>query len=160
MSSVSSSPCFCVLRANYFALHGLVWVRARKSSPCALNTPQIRHYCACWASFSHQPAAPKPCRRRGALQARYDGVFCAMRSAASACRRRVAPLHGAIPPDWRQRGQGLRGCGRQSADPLGEKRRKRPILAEWVCVLADSASGMVWYSHASDATAPPKRCRT
>ena len=25
--------------------------------------------------------------------------FCAMRRALTACRRRVAPLHGAIPPD-------------------------------------------------------------
>ena len=32
------------------ALEGLR-LHARKSSPCALTTPQIRRFCACWASF-------------------------------------------------------------------------------------------------------------
>lgn len=48
-----------------------------------------------------------------------------MRSALSACRRRVAPLHGVIPPDWRRRGRGSWWCGRQSADPLGENAETR-----------------------------------
>ena len=33
VSSVSTSPCFCVLCAILFALLGLMWVRARNSSP-------------------------------------------------------------------------------------------------------------------------------
>ena len=52
--------------------------------------------------------APSPPRHRGqalraatpsgALQTGGRWGFCAMRSALSACRRRVAPLHGVIPP--------------------------------------------------------------
>ena len=34
-----------------------------------------------------------------------------------------------------------RCCG-QSADPLGERRPKTTVLAEWVCTLADSLSGV------------------
>ena len=28
-------------------------------------------------------------------------------------------------------------CARQTADPLGEKRWKQAVLAEWVCTLAE-----------------------
>ena len=38
---VSASPCLRVLCAKFFALRGLMWVRARKSSPCALKTPEF-----------------------------------------------------------------------------------------------------------------------
>ena len=41
----------------------------------------------------------------------------------------------------------MRWCGRQSAAPLGEKRRKSPVFAEWVCVLADSVSVVACWSH-------------
>ena len=34
---VSTSPCFCVLCAKLVAPLGLMWVRARKSSPCVLT---------------------------------------------------------------------------------------------------------------------------
>ena len=37
--------------AKKFALLDLMCVRARKSSPCSLITPQIRRFCACWANF-------------------------------------------------------------------------------------------------------------
>ena len=39
-----------------------------------------------------------PCPRRSPRRWRWG--FCAMRSAAGACCRRVAALDGAIPPDW------------------------------------------------------------
>ena len=31
----------------------------------------------------------------------------------------------------------VEGCGRQTADPLGEKSPKTAVLAEWVCDLAE-----------------------
>ena len=49
--SVSMSPCCRASCAKKFALRGLMWVCARNSSPCALKTAKIRHFCACWASF-------------------------------------------------------------------------------------------------------------
>ena len=49
--SVSMSPCCCASCAKKFALRGLMWVCARNSSPCALKTAKIRHFCACWESF-------------------------------------------------------------------------------------------------------------
>ena len=51
MVLVSMSPRFCVLCAIFVALLGLVWVRARKSSPSALKTPQIRRFCAVLGEF-------------------------------------------------------------------------------------------------------------
>ena len=54
-------PRGCVLCANLFALRGQMWVRARKSSPCALKTPQIRRFCACWASFFAEKPLWRPC---------------------------------------------------------------------------------------------------
>jgi len=40
-----------VLSAKKFALRRCVIVKARKSSPCALKTPQNRRLMARWASF-------------------------------------------------------------------------------------------------------------
>ena len=51
VSLVSTSPCRRVLCAKKFAPRGLMWVRARKSSPSALKTPQFWCFWACWASF-------------------------------------------------------------------------------------------------------------
>ena len=53
----------------------------------------------------------------------------------------------AIPPDWWRRGRGSRRCGRQSADPLGENSQITTVVAEWVCVLGATMSGMVCWSH-------------
>ena len=39
------------LGAKKFAPRRCVIAKARKSSPCALKTPQIWRFCACWASF-------------------------------------------------------------------------------------------------------------
>ena len=49
----------------------------------------------------------------------------------------------AIPPDWWRRGRGSSRCGRQSADPLDENSQITTVVAEWVCVLADSVSVVV-----------------
>ena len=51
VSLVSTSPRGCVLCAKKFAPRGLMWVRARKSSPSALKTPQFWCFWACWANF-------------------------------------------------------------------------------------------------------------
>ena len=65
-----------------------------------------------------------------------------MRSPLAACRRRVGGLHGVIPPARWRRGLGLERCCGQCADPLGERHPKTTDLAEWVCTLADSLSGV------------------
>ena len=50
-------------------------------------------------------------------------------------------------PDWWRRGRDLRGCGRQSAAPLGENSQMTMVLVEWVCVLAGSVSVVVRCSY-------------
>ena len=128
---------------------GFIW--AQKSSPSALKTPQIRRFCACWASFfaerpleapcwasffAEEPlegpcwasifaptgAAPKCRRCRGALQGDCGGGF----APCEALCRRVAGVSEAwmasFPADWWRRGRDLRWCGRQSADPLDKSR--------------------------------------
>ena len=53
---VSSSPCFCVLCAKFFALHGPgVCVSAKKFALHAQNG-QKTLFQACWASFLRVPA--------------------------------------------------------------------------------------------------------
>ena len=53
---VSTSPCFCVLCAIFFALLGLMWVRARKISPCVLTMAKNWRLMARWASiFAETP---------------------------------------------------------------------------------------------------------
>ena len=47
------------------------------------------------------------------------------------------------------RARDLRGCGRQSADPLGDKSPKATVLAEWDCALVDVVSVVVYWSHAN-----------
>ena len=47
--------------AKKFALRRCVIAKARKSSPCALKTPQIRRFCACWASFFAERLLEGPC---------------------------------------------------------------------------------------------------
>ncbi len=61
-----------------------------------------------------------PCHRRSPRRWRWG--YCAIRSLLAACRRRVAPLHGAIPPDWRRRVRGSRWYSAHIADHLGGKR--------------------------------------
>ena len=108
---VSTSPCCLALCAKKFALRCCVIVQARKSSPCALTTPQNQRFYACWASFfAEMPLkgpcwasffapigpAPRSCRRRGARGWLRWG-FCSIRSWLAACRRRVVPLVTPFP---------------------------------------------------------------
>lgn len=51
MLLVSKSPCGCAMCAKKFALRGLVWARARKSSPCKPKMPEKRCFQARWANF-------------------------------------------------------------------------------------------------------------
>ena len=48
---VSMSLCFCVLCAVFVALLGLMWVRARKGSPCVLTMAKYWRLMARWASI-------------------------------------------------------------------------------------------------------------
>ena len=48
---VSTSPRCRASRAKKIALRRCAIVKARNSSPCALKTAKIRHFCACWESF-------------------------------------------------------------------------------------------------------------
>ena len=48
---VSKPPCRCALCAKKFALRGLMWGCARKSSPCVLKMAQNGRFMACWAKF-------------------------------------------------------------------------------------------------------------
>ena len=48
---VSKSPCGCAMCAKKFALRGLVWARARKSSPCKPKMAEKRCFQARWANF-------------------------------------------------------------------------------------------------------------
>ena len=50
-----------VLSAKKFALRRCVIVKARKSSPCALKTPQNRRFMACWASFFAEEPLERSC---------------------------------------------------------------------------------------------------
>ena len=100
------------LGAKKFAPRPCVIAKARKSSPCALKTPQIRRFCACWASYFAERPLEGPCwasifapigtvpvleaARRPPDRRRW-GV-CAMRSPLAARRRRVGGLDGVIPP--------------------------------------------------------------
>ena len=61
-------------RAMFVALLGLMWVRARKSSPCAGLGCSAAHEVGC------------------------GGGFCSIRSWLSACRRRVVVLVVRFPP--------------------------------------------------------------
>ena len=51
MLLVSKSPCGCAMCAKKFALRGLVWARARKSSPCKPKMAEKRCFQARWANF-------------------------------------------------------------------------------------------------------------
>ena len=57
---VSTSPCFCVLCAKLVALLGLMWVRARKSSPCVLTMAKNWRLMARWASFFAEMRLERP----------------------------------------------------------------------------------------------------
>ena len=55
-----TSPCFCVLCAVFVALLGLMWVRARKSSPCVLTMAKSWRLMARWASIFAEMRLERP----------------------------------------------------------------------------------------------------
>ena len=59
--AVRFSWCMFHLGAKKFALRHCVIAKARKSSPCALKTPQIWRFCACWESFFAEGPLEEPC---------------------------------------------------------------------------------------------------
>jgi len=59
---VSKSPRRRVLCAKKFALLGLAWLRARKSSPCEPKMAEKRCFQARWASFFAGEPLDAPCR--------------------------------------------------------------------------------------------------
>ena len=112
--------------AKKFALRHCVIAKARKSSPCALKTPHIWRFCACWESFFAERPLEGLCWESFFAERPLEGLcwasifaptgtvsvleaarrppdrlrwgFCAMRSPLAACHRRVGALDGVIPP--------------------------------------------------------------
>ena len=106
----------------------------------------------CWRGgvgrvFSRQPVLCPGLVGDAAHFRRLRWGFCAMRSPLAACRRRVGALDGVIPPVWWRRSRESRGCGCQTADPLGEKSPKTTVSGEWVYDLAESIAVVVHCSH-------------
>ena len=114
-------------------------VRVRKSSPCALKTPQIWRFCACWASFSRksrwrgragrvfsrQSALCRPWKQLDALQTGGGGGLRHAKpsgGASPACRR----LGWRHSPGWWRRGRASRWCGRPNCRP------PRPLLPIYI----------------------------
>ena len=155
VSSLPRHSCPC---AKKFARRLCVIAKVRKSSPSALKMAQIRRFCACWASiFAEMPvegrrwasffaptgAVARSCRRCGALQAAAMGV---LRHAKPSCGV-SEPCMASFPPRLVAAEPRVEGCGRQTADPLGEKSPKTTVSAEWVCDLAESIAVVVHCSH-------------
>ena len=98
--------------AKKFALLGRACAYARNSSPSKLKTPQIRRFCARWASFFAEMPVEEPCRASffaptGIAYGLVGSVrppclqwwgFCTTRSLPAACHRRVGPSCSANPP--------------------------------------------------------------
>ena len=82
---------------------GFIW--ARKSSPCALKTPEIWCFCACWANFFAEVPVEGRCwasffaptglrrswKQRGTLQTGGGGGFAAL-EAGGRCISGVSQL--------------------------------------------------------------------
>ena len=92
---VSTSPCFCVLCAMFVALLALMWVRARKSSPCVLTMAKN------WRLMAHRASIfaemPLEGARRASLLRRAPGTGALL----------LAPLtlQCAAKPYWWRGGQ-------------------------------------------------------
>lgn len=71
------------LGAREFAPRPCVIAKARKSSPRALKTPQIRRFCACWANFFADLLLEGPCWAR---------FFAPTGAAPRSCWRRAPRL--------------------------------------------------------------------
>ena len=95
---VSTSPCFCVLCAKLVALLGLMWVRARKSSPCVLTMAKNWRLMARWASFFAEMRLERP---------RWASFFADQQSWDPAgefvvpCAWQPSPSSGSVNPSMR-----------------------------------------------------------
>ena len=92
---VSMSPCFCVLCAIFFALLGLMRVRARKSSPCVLTMAKSGRLMARWASIFAEMRLKRLCR--ASLLCRVPGTGALLLAALT--------LQCAAKPYWWHGGQ-------------------------------------------------------
>ena len=108
----------------------------------------------CWASFFAPigPASVLDVARRTSGWLWWG--FCSIRSWLAEYLRRVAALMMQFPPVWWRRSRESRGCGRQSADPLGEKSPKTTVSGEWVYDLAELIAVVVRCSRVTPRTAP------
>ena len=145
---VSSTPAVPAARSG--RSRGPPWPCHRPPAPRPGPAgPAVASYRSGLIAVSGQ-ALPPPtgttARPIGVVRIRWG--FCAMRSLLLGFRRRVGGLDGVIPPARWRRGLGLERCCCQSADPLDAKHPQTTVLAEWVCTLADSLSGVAWWSHA------------
>ena len=77
--------------------------------------------------------------RRSSSQRRWG--FCSIRSWLSACRRRVVSLMTPFPPFGGSVSVAGGWSGARSTDRLGEKRSKRAVVGEVVCVLGTTVFG-------------------
>ena len=73
MLLVSKSPCGCAMCAKKFALRGLVWARARKSSPCKPKMAEKRCFQARWANFFAEMPLDGPRRANFFAEMPLDG---------------------------------------------------------------------------------------
>ena len=77
------------LGAKKFAPRRCVNAKARKSSPCALKTPQIRRFCACWASFFAERPLKGPCWASFFAEWARHGVVVCSKAPSTSCHLRV-----------------------------------------------------------------------
>ena len=87
--SVSMSLCCRASCATFFALIGLMWVRARKSSPCVLKMAQNRRFMACWVNFFAGQVEKACC---------WANLFAGQVEKACCWANFVAPVSPPLPP--------------------------------------------------------------
>ena len=95
---VSMSLCFCVLCAVFVALLGLMWVRARKSSPCVLTMAKSWRLMARWASFFAEMRLERP--RWASIFADQQSWDPAGRVCCAVCLA-AGPSSGSVNPSMR-----------------------------------------------------------
>ena len=95
---VSTSPCFCVLCAVFVALLGLMWVRARKSSPCVLTMAKSWRLMARWASIFAEMPLERP--RWASIFADQQSWDPAGRVCCAVCLA-AGPSTGSVNPSMR-----------------------------------------------------------
>ena len=116
---VSTSPCFCVLCANYFALLGLMWARARKSSP---RKPKMGKICCFQA-------------RRASIFAETPLEGSRRASFSRTSSRGIPPGEFVVPCAWQPGpSTGTLNLLMHSCSHLMEAGRRRPRSTRWVNV--------------------------